>query len=74
MVINFGAGPAKLPREVLVEVQKDLVEYGTSGMSVMEMSHRGNTYVALHDNTLALVKELLWVSLLLANKPSRIAH
>uniref|UniRef100_A0A182PWA7 Phosphoserine aminotransferase n=1 Tax=Anopheles epiroticus TaxID=199890 RepID=A0A182PWA7_9DIPT len=59
MVINFGAGPAKLPREVLVEVQKDLVEYGTSGMSVMEMSHRGNTYVKLHDDTLALAKELL---------------
>uniref|UniRef100_A0A182KCK7 Phosphoserine aminotransferase n=1 Tax=Anopheles christyi TaxID=43041 RepID=A0A182KCK7_9DIPT len=59
MVINFGAGPAKLPREVLVEVQKDLVDYGASGMSVMEISHRGNTYVTLHDNTLALVKELL---------------
>lgn len=59
MVINFGAGPAKLPREVLCEVQKDLVEHGTSGMSVMEMSHRGNAYVALHNDTLALVKELL---------------
>ncbi|XP_058062681.1 probable phosphoserine aminotransferase [Anopheles bellator] len=59
MVINFGAGPAKLPREVLLEVQKEVVEYGTSGMSVMEMSHRGSTYVALHEETLALVKELI---------------
>lgn len=59
MVINFGAGPAKLPREVLLEVQKDVVEHGSSGMSVMEMSHRGSAYVALHDDTLALVKELL---------------
>ncbi|XP_052869916.1 probable phosphoserine aminotransferase [Anopheles cruzii] len=59
MVINFGAGPAKLPREVLLEVQKEVVEYGSSGMSVMEMSHRGATYVALHEETLALVKELI---------------
>uniref|UniRef100_A0A182MDJ7 phosphoserine transaminase n=1 Tax=Anopheles culicifacies TaxID=139723 RepID=A0A182MDJ7_9DIPT len=59
MVINFGAGPAKLPREVLCEVQQELVEHGTSGMSVMEMSHRGNAYVSLHNDTLALVKELL---------------
>ncbi|XP_050081635.1 probable phosphoserine aminotransferase [Anopheles aquasalis] len=59
MVINFGAGPAKLPREVLLEVQKEFVEHGTSGMSVMEMSHRGANYIALHEETIALVKELL---------------
>lgn len=61
MVINFGAGPAKLPREVLLEVQKELVEYGSSGMSVMEMSHRGTTYVKLHNETIELAKELLKV-------------
>lgn len=59
MVINFGAGPAKLPREVLLEVQKELVEYGSSGMSVMEMSHRGATYVKLHNETIELARELL---------------
>lgn len=59
MVVNFGAGPAKLPREVLLEVQKDLVEHGTAGMSVMEMSHRGSSYVKLHDETLELARELL---------------
>lgn len=61
MVINFGAGPAKLPREVLLEVQKELVEHGTSGMSVMEMSHRGAAYVKLHTETIQLARELLQV-------------
>ncbi|XP_053683995.1 probable phosphoserine aminotransferase [Sabethes cyaneus] len=61
MVINFGAGPAKLPREVLLEVQKELVEHGTTGMSVMEMSHRGSSYVKLHNDTLELARELLKV-------------
>ncbi|XP_058461390.1 probable phosphoserine aminotransferase [Malaya genurostris] len=61
MVINFGAGPAKLPREVLLEVQKDLVEYGASGMSVMEMSHRGTSYGKLHNDTIDLARELLKV-------------
>lgn len=59
MVINFGAGPAKLPREVLLEVQKELVEYGASGMSVMEMSHRGADYGKLHNDTVELARELL---------------
>lgn len=59
MVINFGAGPAKLPREVLLEVQKELVEHGQSGMSVMEMSHRGASYVQIHNETIELARELL---------------
>ncbi|XP_055618156.1 probable phosphoserine aminotransferase [Toxorhynchites rutilus septentrionalis] len=61
MVINFGAGPAKLPRDVLLEVQKTLVDYGTTGMSVMEMSHRGTDYVSLHNETIELARELLKV-------------
>lgn len=61
MVINFGAGPAKLPREVLLEVQKELVEHGSSGMSVMEMSHRGTSYMKLHNETVELARELLQV-------------
>ncbi|XP_055536845.1 probable phosphoserine aminotransferase [Wyeomyia smithii] len=61
MVVNFGAGPAKLPREVLLEVQKELVEYGTNGMSVMEMSHRGSSYMKIHNDTLELARELLKV-------------
>ena len=43
-VFNFSAGPAVLPEEVLRTVQAELLEYGTSGMSVMEMSHRSKDF------------------------------
>ena len=58
-VYNFGAGPATLPLEVLQEAQADLVDYKGSGMSVMEMSHRGKEYDAIHNEAIANVKELL---------------
>ena len=58
-VYNFGAGPAVLPVEVLQEAQADLVDYKGSGMSVMEMSHRGKEYDAIHNEAVANVKELL---------------
>ncbi|CAO1439601.1 unnamed protein product [Diamesa hyperborea] len=59
MVINFAAGPAKLPEEVLLEVQNDLINYGNTGMSVMEMSHRGSTYLKIHEETIKNCRELL---------------
>lgn len=43
-VYNFSAGPAILPEEVLLDAQKDLYSYKGSGMSVMEMSHRGKIF------------------------------
>lgn len=46
-VYNFSAGPAVLPLEVLEKAQKELVCYGESGMSVMEMSHRSKDYDAI---------------------------
>ena len=39
-IYNFSAGPSMLPLEVLEQAQRDLLSYGDSGMSVMEMSHR----------------------------------
>ena len=39
-VYNFSAGPSMLPEEVLKKAQEELMCYGDSGMSVMEMSHR----------------------------------
>ena len=39
-VYNFSAGPSMLPVEVLERAQKEMLEYGDSGQSVMEMSHR----------------------------------
>jgi phosphoserine aminotransferase len=59
MVLNFAAGPAKLPNEVLLEVQKELVDYGNTGMSVMEMSHRGSTYLKIHEEAIKSCRELL---------------
>jgi phosphoserine aminotransferase len=58
-ILNFSAGPAMLPVEVLEAAQADLVDYKGSGMSIMEMSHRGKEYEAVHDEAIANLKELL---------------
>ncbi|MFH1857986.1 MAG: 3-phosphoserine/phosphohydroxythreonine aminotransferase, partial [Candidatus Omnitrophota bacterium] len=42
---NFGAGPAVLPEEVLLQIKEDLPEYKGSGASIMEHSHRGKVYM-----------------------------
>jgi len=55
---NFSAGPAVLPLEVLQEAQNELVDYKGTGMSVMEMSHRGKDYDAIHQEAVATFKEL----------------
>ncbi|PHV11018.1 3-phosphoserine/phosphohydroxythreonine transaminase [Chitinimonas sp. BJB300] len=46
-VFNFSAGPAVLPKEVLLEVQQELLDWHGSGMSVMEMSHRGREFMQI---------------------------
>jgi phosphoserine aminotransferase len=56
---NFSAGPAILPEEVLKEAQAELLDYQGTGMSIMEMSHRGKEYSAIHEETIANIKELL---------------
>lgn len=58
-VYNFSAGPAVLPLEALQEAQTGLVDYKGSGMSVMEMSHRGKEYEAIHNEAIANVHELM---------------
>ena len=55
---NFSAGPAALPLEVLQDAQANLVDYKGTGMSVMEMSHRGKDYDAIHQEAVATFKEL----------------
>lgn len=60
-VYNFSAGPSMLPVEVLEKAQKEMVEYGTAGMSVMEMSHRSADYQAIIDEAESLVRELMHV-------------
>ncbi len=44
---NFSAGPAAIPEEVLKEAQSEMLEWQSSGMSVMEMSHRSPEYIEL---------------------------
>ncbi|MEW4368842.1 3-phosphoserine/phosphohydroxythreonine transaminase [Paenibacillus kandeliae] len=46
---NFNAGPAALPLEVLERAQKQFVDYEGTGMSIMEMSHRGAVYEGVHN-------------------------
>ena len=58
-VINFNAGPAALPLAALERAQKELLDISGSGMSVMEHSHRGKVYEAIHDEAIALLKELM---------------
>jgi phosphoserine aminotransferase len=59
---NFNAGPAALPLAALERAQKELVDFENTGMSVMEHSHRGKAYEAVHDNAIQLVRELFGVS------------
>jgi phosphoserine aminotransferase len=46
-VYNFSAGPAVLPHEVLVQAREELLDWHGSGMSVMEMSHRGKEFMGI---------------------------
>lgn len=52
-VYNFNAGPAVLPLEVLEEAQRELTDYRGSGMSILEHSHRGKDYDAVHAEAVA---------------------
>ncbi|CAG2056575.1 unnamed protein product [Timema podura] len=58
-VINFGGGPAKLPEEVLLEVQQQLVHYADTGISVMELSHRSADYDKINNGAQRTLRELL---------------
>lgn len=56
---NFNAGPAALPLQVLERAQAEFVNFRGNGMSIMEMSHRGAVYEAVHNEAKELLKELL---------------
>src|SRR5947209_9978590 len=57
--INFNAGPAALPLPALERAREELLDFAGSGMSVMEHSHRGKEYEAVHNEAIALLRELL---------------
>ena len=57
-IFNFGAGPCTLPLSALEEAQKEFTNYMDSGMSVIEMSHRGKEYDQTHAEAMKLAKEV----------------
>jgi phosphoserine aminotransferase len=60
-VFNFSPGPATLPEPVLRKAAAEMLDWHGSGMSVMEMSHRGKEFISIHAETEALVRELMGV-------------
>lgn len=60
-VYNFSAGPGTLPVPVLEQVRDELLNHGGSGMSVLEMSHRGGPYDRIHAEAKEDLKKLLGI-------------
>ena len=60
-VWNFSAGPSCLPEDVLKECAAEMMEYGTTGQSVMEMSHRSKAYEPIIQDAEAMVRKLMKV-------------
>lgn len=56
---NFSAGPANLPEEVLRQAAAEMLDWHGSGMSVMEMSHRGKEFISIYENAEADFRELM---------------
>ena len=56
---NFSAGPAMLPKEVLLKIQSELIEYEKSKASVMEISHRGVDFMEAAEKSEKDFRELL---------------
>ena len=61
VIYNFSAGPAVLPKEVLQQAQAELLDWRGSGMSVMEMSHRGKEFMGIHAQAVADLRELMGI-------------
>lgn len=58
-MINFGAGPAALPEEVLLQASEAIRDYNGSGMSILEIPHRGNQFADILNEAHDLVKKLM---------------
>jgi len=58
-IYNFSAGPAVLPEPVLRQAAEEMLDWHGSGMSVMEMSHRGKEFIAIHAQAEADLRGLL---------------
>ena len=58
---NFSAGPAVMPEAVLQQAASEMLDWHGSGMSVMEMSHRGKEFISIYEQAEADLRELLAV-------------
>ena len=56
---NFSAGPSILPQEVLKKASEAVLNFNNSGLSLLEVSHRGKDFVEVMENARSLVKELM---------------
>ena len=59
--INFGAGPSALPKVAIERARQDLVDFEGTGVSVVELSHRGPAYEKVQTTAIALLRSLLAV-------------
>ncbi|MGF1643216.1 MAG: 3-phosphoserine/phosphohydroxythreonine transaminase [Thiotrichales bacterium] len=58
-VYNFSAGPAMLPESVLIRAREEMLDWNGSGMSVMEMSHRGKEFMSIAERAERDLRELM---------------
>ncbi len=59
--VNFSAGPSMIPMEALESLARDMVDYQGTGLSLVEVSHRGPVYDKVHQDTISLLKELMGI-------------
>lgn len=60
-VYNFAAGPSAMPESALKKAASEMLCYGSTGVSVMEMSHRAKMYIEIWDEAMAIFKKLMGV-------------
>jgi phosphoserine aminotransferase len=60
-IFNFSAGPAMLPAEVLARAGDEMLDWHGTGMSVMEMSHRGKEFISIYEEAERDLRELLGI-------------
>ena len=60
-IFNFSAGPGMLPEEVLLQAQAEMLDWQGSGMSVMELGHRGSEFKAVAEQSEADLRELMHI-------------
>src|SRR3989338_11442597 len=58
-VYNFSAGPAMLPTDVLIEAQAEMLDWQGTGMSIMELGHRGSEFKRVAEQAEADLRELM---------------